>query len=148
MAILIDKLKDKLGNFIYPITSTNAVYSADGLTRLDNKLTSIDTATDITFTPISGYTFTGQMYVKNNQVNLVGYVSINTGNIPIPFNSSIGTFSTTYAPSASVNPCGIVYGSGYVFGNSLVSILSTGAVYIAFNTANVQRIYINTSWKI
>lgn len=44
MATIIDKLKDRLNNYIYPITSTNAVYSADGTIRLDDKLAEIEAA--------------------------------------------------------------------------------------------------------
>lgn len=97
MAILIDKLKDKLGNFIYPITSTNAVYSTDGLTRLDNKLTSIDTSfTDETiplkaFTKKNAVIYTGNLndltagitWCESNAINLpttcIGYCTTTMG---------------------------------------------------------------------
>lgn len=46
MSTIIDKLKDKFGNFVLPITNTKAIYDDDG-NRLDNVLARLDKTVEL-----------------------------------------------------------------------------------------------------
>jgi hypothetical protein len=102
----IEKLKDNIGNYIFPITSSKCVYMADGTTSLDKTLTDIihqpalnAISTQINDMAINVKTFgaKGDGIADDTQafINMFNYVSINYltnyVKIVIPF----GTYKIT-----------------------------------------------------
>lgn len=93
----IDRIKDKLGNIIYPITTEKAVYDELG-TRLDVKLEQLNYAT-LFPTPLSNVSFLNNHgYEKNKEVKGGGQVVFSSGGLT---NNNWTQFATISKPPAT-----------------------------------------------
>lgn len=149
---IIDKLKDKLDNIIYPITIERAIYD-DGGTRLDSKINAINdrfTVENITISPIATATTAGIQAFKVGDIVTISGVIVRTGGNLLMNATTETTIATipdlANRPSVQVETAGV---SDYASDPVIVRVLPNGNISVfCLNTGLAVRFSITYNTKI